>query len=74
MFKEIYNPTQKKCNVPENLGYDTKSFCSGHISTIVYRKESVSKEFFISNSNISLSKIFCEARNEICSITFFVFV
>ena len=53
MFKEIYDPTQKKCNVPQNLGYDTKSLCSEQNSTIVHCKESL---YSLQMTNISLSK------------------
>jgi len=44
MFKAIYNPTQKICNVPQNLGYDTKSLHSEHFSIIVYCKENSLKK------------------------------
>jgi len=74
MFKEIYNPTQKKCNVPQNLGYDTKSLCSEHTyfnHSILRRKLVVKSKFH--NTNLFLSKFFREVINAICPI-FFVFV
>ena len=50
MFKDIYNPTQKKCYVPQNQGYDTKSLCSEHTyfnHSILRRKNWLSKANFI---------------------------
>ena len=74
MFKDIYNPTQKKCYVPQNQGYDTKSLCSEHTyfnHSILRRKLVVKGKFH--NTNLSLSKFFREVINAICPI-FFVFV
>jgi len=59
MFKEIYNPTQKKCNVPQSLGYDTKSLCSEHNST----KESIDRSF-----DSWQSKFHCFANNKYFSV------
>jgi len=48
MFKDIYNPTQNKCYVPQNQGYDTKSLCSEHTyfnHSILQRKLVVKSKF-----------------------------